>query len=154
MTETTKRKRKFTEKDLNSIREKTMEPYWLGSPMDCFWEEIRAILRITKPSSWKKLKGKDIKGNVWQQTIGEYCHKHTVHRFTWLYVNSTGEVISEHGHEEPANGGKQTRRFKEWYIFPDGIIRICDKGETHSLFNNYGEPIYVLSIKVGSNGNH
>ena len=34
------RKMKFTEKDLASIREKTMKPYWLESPLDCFWKEI------------------------------------------------------------------------------------------------------------------
>ena len=148
----TARKRKFTEKDLNSIREKTGEPYWIESPWDCFWEEIKAILRTTeKPASWKKLKGKDIQGDVWQQVIGQYMHHHTVHRFAWLYVKDTGEVIGEHGHEEPANNGKQTKRFKEWYVFPDGTISVCPRGETHRLVNSFGKPIYVLSIKVGSN---
>ncbi len=156
------RKMKFTEKDLASIREKTMKPYWLESPLDCFWKEIKAILRTTeKPNSWKKLKGKDIHGDVWQQKIGQYMHHHTVHRFAWLYVESTGEVIGEHGHEEPVNisketkgkktKSKQTKRFKEWYVFPDGTIAICPRGETHKLINSFKKPIYVLSIKVGSN---
>lgn len=153
----TARKRKFTEKDLASIREKTMKPYWLESPLDCFWKEIKEILRTTeKPASWKKLKGKDIHGDVWQQKIGQYMHHHTVHRFAWLYVESTGEVIGEHGHEEPVNTrkktkSKQTKRFKEWYVFPDGTIAVCPRGETHRLINSFGKPIYVLSIKVGSN---
>lgn len=163
MTEkTATRKRKFTENDLNSIREKTGEPYWIESPLDCFWKEIEEILRTTeKPASWKKLKGKDIHGDVWQQEIGESMHHHTVHRFAWLYVESTGEVIGEHGHEEPVNisketkgkktKSKQTKRFKEWYVFPDGTIAICPRGETHKLINSFKKPIYVLSIKVGSN---
>lgn len=148
---TATRERNFTEKDLISIREKTGKPYWIGSPMDCFWEEIEAILRTTKTSSWEKLRGPHIKGNVWQQDIGEYRHKHTVHQFAWIYTADPGEVIGEHGHEKPANRGKQVRKFKEWYIFPDGTIRVCSKGETHRLVNNYGGPINVLSIKVGSN---
>lgn len=157
---TATRKMKFTEKDLKSIREKTMRSYWLESPLDCFWNEIKAILRTTeKPASWKKLKGKHIHGDVWQQVIGQYMHHHTVHRFAWLYVKDTGEVIGEHGHEEPVNirkdtkgkKSKQTKRFKEWYVFPDGTIAVCPRGKTHRLVNSFGKPIYVLSIKVGSN---
>ena len=93
---TATRKMKFTEKDLKSIRKKTMRSYWLESPLDCFWNEIKAILRTTeKPASWKKLKGKHIHGDVWQQVIGQYMHHHTVHRFAWLYVKDTGETVSE-----------------------------------------------------------
>ena len=164
----TARKRKFTEKDLASIREKTMKPYWLESPLECFWKEIEEVLNTTeKPARWEKLKGKDIHGDVWQQVIGEYMHNHTVHRFAWMYVESTGEVIGLHGHEEPVNKAseksakkrkqtkkckrKQTKKFKEWYIFPDGTKAVCSKGEMHRLVNSFGEPIYVLSIKVGSN---
>ena len=161
-TATATRKRKFTEKDLISIREKTGEPHWIESPLECFWKEIKAILRTTeKPASWKKLKGKDIYGDVWQQEIGQYMHHHTVHRFAWLYVKDTGEVIGEHGHEEPVNTrknakgkqikSKQTKRFKEWYVFPDGNVIVCPRGKTHRLVNHFGKPIYVLSIKVGSN---
>ena len=102
-------------------------------------------------------------------------YHHTVHRFAWLYVKDTGEVIGEHGHEEPVNNGKskgkqskgkqtkgkkikgkkikskQTKKFKEWYVFPDGTIAVCPRGKTHRLVNSFGKPIYVLSIKVGSN---
>ena len=51
-----------------------------------------------------------------------------------------------HGHEELANGGKQKRKIKEWYVFPDGRVEVCDKGQLHRLVNDYGMPIYVLSV--------
>lgn len=148
------RKEKFTVKKLNALREQTKKPYWIEGPMEPFWRELEEILRIDPSKGrWKKLRGNDITGDVWRCDIGEYRHKHTVHRFSWMYVESSGEVIGEHGHDEPANRGKQKRKIKEWYVFPDGRIEVCLKGETHKLVNNYGKPIYVLSIKAGSNGN-
>ena len=47
---------------------------------------------------------------------------------------------------------KQIRKIKEWYVFPDGTIELCRKDEKHSLVNNFGKPIFVLSIKSYSNG--
>ena len=67
-------------------------------------------------------------------------------------MESQGLAIARHGHEELVHGGKQIRKIKEWYIFPDGKMSFCGKDETHELVNIYGKPIYVLSINVSSNG--
>ena len=67
-------------------------------------------------------------------------------------MESEGEAVGMHGHEELANRGKQKRKIKEWYVFPDGHVEFCDKGQMHRLVNNYGMPIYVLSIKSCRNG--
>ena len=145
------RKEKFNLKNLKELREKTTKPYWIESPMEPFWRELEEILmNSSQKGRWKKLRGEP--GDVWRCDIGEYRHKHTVHRFSWLYVESTGEAVGMHGHEELANGGKQKRKIKEWYVFPDGRVEVCDKGQLHRLVNDYGMPIYVLSIKSGRNG--
>ena len=91
-------------------------------------------------------------GEVWSQPIGEFYYKNTVHRFAYLYVESQGLAIADHGHEEPVHGGEQVRKIKEWYVFPDGRMELCRKDCKHRLVNNYGKPIYVLSVKIGSNG--
>ena len=139
--------------ELRKVRKENEKSYWLEDPYYYFWEELEAILRTKQEKgSWKKLEGDDVLGDVWEQQIGEYHHRHTVHRFSYLYVESRGIAIAEHGHEEPANRGKQRRKIKEWYVFLDGRIEICKKDEKHRLVNNSGRPIYVLSIKICSNG--
>ena len=84
--------------------------------------------------------------------IGQFYYKHTVHEFSYLFVASKGLAIRMHGHDKPANRGKQIRKVREYYIFPDGTIYFCRKGQKHQLFNKYDHPIYVLSIKIYSNG--
>lgn len=119
------------------------------------WDELEMVLKCKHPKSneWERMDNDDVVlGEVWSQHIGEFYYKHTVHRFTYLYVESQGLAIGKHGHNEPANGGKQVRKVKEWYIFPDGKIYFCVKDELHKLVNNYGHPIYVLSVKISSNG--
>ncbi len=120
-----------------------------------FWDELEIILKCKNPriNEWDKMENDDVVlGEVWAQTIGEIYYRHTVHKFSYLYVKTNGLAIGKHGHYEPANGGKQIRKFKEWYVFPDGSIHFCGKDKEHQLFNSENSPIYVLSVKVGSNG--
>lgn len=120
-----------------------------------FWDELEIVLKCKHPKSnkWERMENDYVVlGEVWKQTIGEIYYKHTVHRFSYLYVKSHGLVIGRHGHNEPANEGKQTRKVKELYIFPDGLISVCGKDQEHQLYNKYDKPIYVLSVKISSNG--
>ena len=136
-------------KEIRKVRGRRRDSY------QSIWDELEIVLKCKHPKSneWVRMKNSDVVlGEVWSQHIGEFYYKHTVHRFTYLYVESQGLAIGKHGHNEPANGGKQVRKVKEWYIFPDGKIYIRPKGEEHQLFNNYGHPIYVLSVKISSNG--
>lgn len=80
-----------------------------------------------------------------------------MHIFAYLYAeyDSKQEIVIEaHGHKEPFHRGKQVIKIKEWYIFPDGEIKFCNKDELHELVNNYGKPIYVISVKSMSNATH
>lgn len=120
-----------------------------------FWDELAIVLKCKHPkiNEWQRMENDDIViGEVWSQPIGELYYKHTVHKFSYLCVASEGLAIRMHGHDEPANCGKQIRRVKEWYVFPDGMIHFCGKGQKHQLFNKNDHPIYVLSIKICSNG--
>lgn len=120
-----------------------------------FWDELEILLKCKHPKSneWERMENDDVVlGEVWSQPIGEIYYKHTVHKFSYLYVKSQGLAIGRHGHNEPANGGKQTRKVKEWYVFPDGSIHFCGKDQEHQLFNKDDTPIYVLSVKISSNG--
>lgn len=124
-------------------------------PVQSFWDELEIVLKCKHPKSneWERLDNDDVVlGEVWSQSIGQIYYKHTVHKFSYLCVASQGLAIGTHGHNEPANGGKQIRKIKEWYIFPDGMIYFCDKDGEHGLFNKYDHPIYVLSVKICSNG--
>ena len=71
-----------------------------------------------------------------------------------MYVASEDLVIDSHGHNEQIHEGKQVRKTREFYIFPDGRIEMCGKDCKHRLINDYGKSIYVLSLKICSNGNH
>lgn len=126
-----------------------------NDPFKSFWDELEIVLKCKHPKSneWERMENDDVVlGEVWSQTIGEFYYKHTVHKFSYLYVKSQGLAIDYHGHSEPANDGKQTRKIKEWYFFPDGKMYYCGKDGQHKLYNKYGEPIYVLSVKISSNG--
>ncbi len=137
---------------LEGIREVMRKLYCGKGPNENFWNELECVLKCNpKNREWKRMEGENILGEVWIQDIGAFYHKHTVHRFSYLYVQSQGLAVAEHGHEELFHDGKQVKKLSEWYIFPDGRIEFCRRGETHKLVNNYTEPIYVLSIKVGSN---
>lgn len=120
-----------------------------------FWDELESVLRCRHPRSnvWEQMEKDDIViGNVWKQNIGNFYYKHTVHKFSYLYVKSPGLAIRRHSHTEPANNGEQIRKIKEWYFFSTGEVFFCDKDEKHQLENPYDFPIYVLSVKVCRNG--
>lgn len=146
---------------LNEIRKLRSEMY-CGGDNKLFWDELEAIITsegYAPSNEWERMDNDDVVlGNVWSQPIGEFYYKHTVHRFAYLYVESQGLVIGEHGHSEPIHvyesGYEITmyRQLAEWYVFPNGSMELCRKYLTHKLVNNFGKPIYVLSIKIGSNG--
>ena len=146
---------------LNEIRNLRSKMY-CGGANKLFFDELEAIITsksYTQSDEWERMKNNDIVlGDVWSQPIGEFYYKHTVHRFAYLYVESQGLVIGEHGHSEPIHFYEYDheitmhRQLTEWYVFPDGSMELCRKYLTHSLKNDSGKPIYVLSIKIGSNG--
>ena len=120
-----------------------------------FLDELECVLRCQSDyprRKWTKLeKDEVVLGEVWIQEIGEFHHKHTVHQFSLLYVETRGLAISEHSHYEIVNNGTQKKKVKEWYIWPNGRITFCNKDQMHELVNNYSGPIYVLSVKTMSN---
>lgn len=119
-----------------------------------FWDELEVLLNnYSLNNEWERMENDDVViGEVWQQNIGTFSYKHTEHRFSCLYIESKGLAIKSHGHYEPANYGKQFRKVKELYVFPDGHVHVCRKDATHQLFNSFDGPIYVFSIKICSNG--
>ncbi len=119
-----------------------------------FWEELEFILKSNnEPRSnvWEKLVPDEVViGDVWSCHIGDFYYANTVHRFTYLYVETPGMAIAEHGHSKRVHNGKHIKKTTEWYVYPDGRMEICKKDEKHSLNNRYGKPIYVLSVKVSN----
>lgn len=135
--------------------EELRELYGKGSN-SLFFDELETLLKIgdySEKAVWERMENDDIiLGEVWSHPIGKFYHKHVVHEFSYLYVESQGLSIAEHGHKEPANRGKQIRKIREWYVFPDGRMELCQKDCTHWLINDYQHPIYVLSVKIKRNG--
>ena len=125
--------------DMNRLEEirKLRSEMYCGGNNKLFWDELEAVITsesYTQSDEWERMDNDDVVlGEVWSQPIGEFYYKNTVHRFAYLYVESQG--------------------WAEWYVFPDGRMELCRKYLTHKLVNNFGKPIYVLSIKIGSNGN-
>ena len=151
----------FVMKRLNEIRKlrKGDKCYFSAGANSSFWDELECILKCNpKSHTWAKKDNDDIVlGEVWYQRVGEFYYKHTVHKFEYMYVESVESeelVIGWHGHEEKVNNGKQTKKIREFYIFPDGKIEMCGKDCKHRLINNYGKPFYVLSLKICSNRSH
>lgn len=151
----------FDMKCLNEIRKlrKGNKCYFSAGANSSFWDELECILKCNpKSHTWAKKDNDDIVlGEVWYQRVGEFYYKHTVHKFEYMYVESVESeelVIGWHGHEEKVNNGKQTKKIREFYIFPDGKIEMCGKDCKHRLINDYGKPIYVISLKICNNGNH
>ena len=72
-------------------------------PLKLFWDELEMVLKCNHPkiNEWERMANNEIiLGEVWSRRIGEFYYKHTVHRFTYLYVESQGLAIAEHGHED------------------------------------------------------
>lgn len=155
MKQTRKDLKPFDMASLEEIKKIRGEMY-CGGDNRLFWDELESILKsanYSQSNEWERMNNDDVVlGEVWSQPIGEFNYKNTVHRFAYLYVESQGLAIAKHGHEEPVHGGKQVRKIKEWYVFPDGRMELCRKDRKHKLVNNYRKPIYVLSVKIGSNG--
>lgn len=152
--------KKFDEKCLNEMRRIMEDRYGCAGPVKDFLDELKKMFSIggTVSCQWvKKPKEGIVKGDVWECPIGQFYHKRRLHRFAYLYAEYDPEkevVIDSHGHQESFHGGKQGKKVKEWYIFPDGKVEFCDKDELHQLINNYGKPIYVISVKSMSNATH
>lgn len=155
MKQTRKDLKPFDMASLEEIRKLRGEMY-SGGDNRLFWDELETILKradYSQSDEWERMDNDEVVlGEVWSQPIGEFYYKNTVHKFAYLYVESQGLAIADHGHEEPVHGGKQIRKIKEWYVFPDGRMELCRKDCKHRLVNNYHRPIYVLSVKIGSNG--
>lgn len=154
-----KRQRKdlkpFGMERLEEIR-KLRSKMYCGNSNKLFWDELEAIITregYTQSDEWERLENDEVVlGEVWSQPIGEFYYKNTVHRFTDLYIESQEVAIGKHGHSEPVHNGEQFRQMRQWYVFPNGKMKLCKKYCTHKLVNNFGKPIYVLSITIGSNG--
>lgn len=144
---------------LNEMRQIMAKKYLSKGPNCSFWDELEIILQTeTESHEWvQKPKGGIILGNVWECPIGKFYHRHTVHIFAYLYAEYDPQqelVIDSHDHKELFHGGKQVKKIKEWYIFPDGTVKFCDKDEFHQLINDYGKSIYVISVKSMSKATH
>lgn len=146
--------------DMECLEEikKRREVMFCGRGNWSFWEELEFILTHDSMSmeraankGWEKLeKDEVVIGDVWSYHIGDFYYANTVHSFTYLYVETQGMAIAEHGHTKRVHNGKDIKKATEWYIYPNGKMEICKKDETHSLENKFGKPIYVLSIKKTS----
>ena len=139
----------FNMERLQRIRELRNEMY-CGGNNRLFLDELEHIITSAdyNPTIWERKENNDIiLGEVWSQPIGIYRYLNTVHKYEDLYIASNGLVIGEHGHEELVHNNQDIRKIKEWYIFPDGSMQLCRKGETHKLIH-YGEPMYVISLKI------
>lgn len=147
----------FDMKRLNEIRKLRREDsYFSTGAYSSFWDELECILKCNSKSHiWARKDNDDtVLGEVWYQRVGEFYYKYTVHKFEYMYVESEDLVINWHGHNEQIHGGKQVKKTREFYIFPDGSIEMCGKDCKHRLINDFGKPIYVLSLKICSNGSH
>lgn len=139
---------------LNEIRQLRAKIY-CGGANRLFWDELESIITsedYPKTKVWTKLEKDDVVvGDVWKLPIGEFYYKNTVHKFEYLYVETGRKtVIKGHGHEQMAHDGSRIRKIEEWYVFPDGTMKLCRKDQMHSLKNDYNRPIYVLSIKIAN----
>jgi len=93
-------------------------------------------------ANWEPLK--DEPGKVWRQDIATITYHKEKHIFSYLYVESSGVAVGLHGHKDAKHPERKTTEF---YLFPDGRIEVCKAGGEHALVNEYGRPIYVLSVK-------
>lgn len=147
--------RQFDMECIEGVRQAMEAKYHGRIPNRSFLDELEQMLSVvTVSGEWvKKPKKGIVKGDVWECPIGSFQHNHTMHRFTYLYAEYDPDqevVIDFHGHEEKLKDGKRVKKIKEWYFFPDGKVEFCDKDKLHQLINDYGKPIYVISVKVMS----
>lgn len=151
--------RQFNMTCIEEMRQAMEAKYYGRIPNRSFLDELKQMLSVaTVSGEWvKKPKEGIVKGDVWECLIGRFYYKHTVHIFTYLYAEYDPDqtvVIDSHGHTEKSYDGKQVKNVKEWYFFPDGEVKFCDKDELHQLINDYGKAIYIISVKSMSNATH
>jgi len=138
---------------LNVARAKALREasYRFSKHHEFFWDELESILEsegYELSPYWEELDHPQKVGDVWKQSIGEFQHDKTVHKFTYLYVGTAGLAIDTHGHNKVVHEGSQVKKTSELYVFPNGKVELCRKDEEHKLVNDFGEPIYVLAVKV------
>ena len=126
-----------------------------------FVDELEKILKTQKNGKWLK-KPVDVSDvtidEVWEQNLGTIKYHKTIHTFSCMYVPNQGLAIREHGHNQlvhkDCNGDiKKTRELYIIYV-PSSLVEMefCGKDEKHQLCNNYGCPVYVISVKVTGRG--
>ena len=104
--------------DMNRLEEirKLRSEMYCGGNNKLFWDELEAVITsesYTQSDEWERMDNDDVVlGEVWSQPIGEFYYKNTVHRFAYLYVESQGLVIGEHGHSEQVHEGRMYRRYR------------------------------------------
>lgn len=142
-------------KELCALKKSNTHSFDIGENSS-FFHELDSILQYNPKSSlwFKKEKNKVILGDVWFQAIGKYYHRHTVHVYEYMYIDSPGLVIDFHSHEKITHNGKQIIKITEFYIFEDGKVYMCPKDQQHALINTYGKSIYVISLKIDRNATH
>ena len=95
---------------------------------------------------------------VWEQNLGTIKYHKTIHTFSCMYVPNQGLAIREHGHNQLVHKDRNgdIKKTRELYIFyvPSSLVemKFCGKDEKHQLCNNYGCPVYVISVKVTGRG--
>lgn len=118
-----------------------------------FLYELNNVLKETYNPKWEKRQIDELTLNeVWEQKLGVIKYHKTTHTFSCMYVPNQGVAISKHSHNQLVHNGKNIKKTRELYIFyvPSKILemKFCRKDETHELCNNYGEPVYVISVKI------
>lgn len=127
-----------------------------------FVDELEKILTKHTSTDWNKIPinyPEDVVfGEVWEQKLGIIKYHKTVHTFSCMYVPNQGLAISRHGHNQLVHTTQHgdIKKTRELYIFyiPSSLVemKFCGKDEMHELINNYGEPVYVISVKVTGRG--
>lgn len=156
----------FNMEQLEEIRRLRAKMY-CGGNHKVFMDELQLLMTICKTTSlfagdvlfvpyggskeWELLaKDETVVGDIWKRNIGVVYHKNTIHEFTYYYVESEGQVIEKH--ENKIQFEDHTTKVAEWYIFPDGNISYCRKGEKHELNNPYNKPFYLVLVQVYNRG--
>lgn len=118
-----------------------------------FLYELEMLLKTLENSEWEKRPLDELSLNeVWQKNLGVIKYHKTTHTFTCMYVPNQGIAIRTHGHNQLVHDGKHIKKTRELYIFyvPSKVLemKFCRKNEVHTLYNDYGEPVYVISVKI------
>lgn len=146
-------------KDLKSLSKEEVarirtlrEKCYCGGNNKLFFDELEAILKseeYVENDEWEKSEKNDLViGDVWQQPIGDIRYKNTIHRYTYLWTDSLNVVINYHNYRELSEDGKYVKKGRAWYIFSNGDMDFCRRNGRHRLFNETGEPMYVILLEI------